>query len=410
MAKTAKRVDNKGRKLPDGFSQRADGRYQARFTFNGKRYTYYGKDLTELKFRMKRIQAEICNGIYGELENITMNQWFEKWIEVYKKGKLKKVTLYNYQNYWKWYVADELGRMQLTKIRQIHIITLYKKLLTGDHPLAIGTVKYVNNIIYNMLEQAVNNDIIRRNPTNGALREIDKPEAKVREALTVGEQSRFFEYIDGHRYFGRYKPMFTIAFGTGLRIGELTALTWADIDFDNNLINVDKTLHKTRFLTENNNHYLINTPKTKNAVRKVPMLSQVKEAFVEQRRYLDMLSVRCNVVVNGYSDFVFCTQNGRPYYADLVNIEIRRIIKVQKTEEDAIAQEENRDPVYLKDFTPHIMRHSFASRCYEAGMDPKILQKIMGHAKIETTMDIYTHISEEMEKKEMSILESVVIS
>ena len=76
---------------------------------------------------------------------------------------------------------------------------------------------------------------------------------------------------------------------------------------------------------------------------------------------------------------------------------------MQKTEEDILAKEENREPVYLKDFTPHIMRHSFASRCYEAGMDPKILQKIMGHAKINTTMDIYTHISESRTKKEMSI-------
>ena len=85
MAKAAKRVDDKGRKLPDGFSQRSDGRYQARFTFNGKRYTYYGKNLAELKVRVNRIQTSFHDGIYSNLENITMNQWFKKWIDIYKK-------------------------------------------------------------------------------------------------------------------------------------------------------------------------------------------------------------------------------------------------------------------------------------------------------------------------------------
>ncbi|RHV01240.1 site-specific integrase [Firmicutes bacterium OM07-11] len=410
MAKAAKRVDDKGRKLPDGFSQRSDGRYQARFTFNGKRYTYYGKNLAELKVRVNRIQTSFHDAIYSNLENITMNQWFKKWIDIYKKDKLKPVTLYNYQSYWKWYVADTIGGMQVNRLKRIHMITFYNDLLNGEKKLAIGTVKYINNIIYCMLEQAVYNDIIHRNPVYNVLREIETPQTKEKEALTVEEQSRFFEYIDGHRFFDRYKPMFTIAFGTGLRVEELTALTWDDIDFENETINIDKTLHKTKFLTENNNRYLINTPKTKNAIRKVPMLPEVKKAFKLQKQYLDSLSIRCNIEINGYSDFVFCTQNGHPYYADLVNIEIRRIIKVQKTEEDILAKEENREPVYLKDFTPHIMRHSFASRCYEAGMDPKILQKIMGHAKINTTMDIYTHISESRTKKEMSILESVVIS
>ena len=156
-----------------------------------------------------------------------------------------------------------------------------------------------------MLEQAVYNDIIHRNPVYNVLREIETPQTKEKEALTVEEQSRFFEYIDGHRFFDRYKPMFTIAFGTGLRVGELTALTWDDIDFENETINIDKTLHKTKFLTENNNRYLINTPKTKNAIRKVPMLPEVKKAFKLQKQYLDSLSIRCNIEINGYSDFVF---------------------------------------------------------------------------------------------------------
>lgn len=201
MAKAAKRVDDKGRKLPDGFSQRSDGRYQARFTFNGKRYTYYGKNLAELKVRVNRIQTSFHDGIYSNLENITMNQWFKKWIDIYKKDKLKPVTLYNYQSYWKWYVADTIGGMQVNRLKRVHMITFYNNLLNGEKKLAIGTVKYINNIIYCMLEQAVYNDIIHRNPVYNVLREIETPQTKEKEALTVEEQSRFFEYIDGHRFF-----------------------------------------------------------------------------------------------------------------------------------------------------------------------------------------------------------------
>ena len=409
MSRTTKRVDNKGRKLPDGFLQRSDGRYQARFTFNGKRYTYYSMNLSELKAKVIQKKSEFSSGIYSDIENITLNQWFEKWMQIYKKGKLKPITWRNYQNYWKWYVEKTIGGMRVKDIKRIQIISLYNELFNGELALATGTVGYINNIINGVLEQAVYNDLIHKNPVMNVMKEIVKPVTPIREALSITEQNLFLDYIDGHKFFDKYKPMFIIAFGTGMRVGELTALTWEDVDFENERINVDKTLHSTRFITEDGHRYLINSPKTKNSIRMIPMLGSVKEAFRKQKEYQESLSVKCNVSVNGYKNFVFNTRNGKPYTADLVNIELKRIARVQNKEEKAKAALEKRNPIFLKYFSSHVMRHSFASRCYEAGMDVKAVQKIMGHARIDTTMDIYTHCSEEVASREMKRLESVVI-
>ncbi|PWJ50477.1 tyrosine-type recombinase/integrase [Faecalicatena contorta] len=407
MQTATKRVDNKGRKLPDGFSQRSDGRYQARFTFNGKRFTLYDTNLINLKTKVLKKKNDFNSGIYGDLENMSLNQWFEKWLQIYKKDKLKPITFQNYQNYWKWYIADTIGSMRVSKIKRVQIISFYNDLLHGENPLASGTVGYINNILYGVLEQAVYNDLIHKNPAENVMKELVKPAPAKREALSPVEQGLFLDYIDGHKFFDRYKPMFTIAFGTGLRVGELTALTWEDIDFENEIIDVNKTLHSTRFITEDGHRYLINSPKTRNAIRIVPMLGVVKQALKQQKAYQESLCVQCNVKVNGHSNFVFTTQNGKPYTADLVNIELGRIMKVQNREEKEAAEQENREPVYLKYFSSHVMRHSFASRCYEAGMDVKAVQKIMGHARIDTTMDIYTHCSDEIAKREMKLLESV---
>ena len=156
-----KRTDNKGRKLPDGFSQRSDGRYQARWTFEGKRYCMYDQDLAVLKKKVMQYKVDLENGNLRIIEKVTLNQWFDKWMLAYKKDKIKPLTYANYEKYWNRYIRDTIGKMEMSKIKRIHVIELYNSLLNKDvKPLSIGTITYVNNLVYSSLEQAVRNDVL----------------------------------------------------------------------------------------------------------------------------------------------------------------------------------------------------------------------------------------------------------
>lgn len=402
MEKRAKRVDNKGRKLPDGFSQRADGRYQVRFTVNGKRFTVYDMNLTSLKAKFIEKQNDLNKCIFNNLDGIILNDWFEYWLCNYKSDKIKKVTYKNYENYWKWYVAETLGKLKIRDIKRVQIIALYNSLMSGEKHISIGTLRYVNNLIFSVFEQAEFNDIINRNPASKILKEIVKPEQKQKIALTVDEQNIFFEYIGGNKVYNKYESMLIVAFGTGVRVGELTALTWDDIDFENETISVNKTLHYVRYMTQSGHHYVITSPKTLASIRKIPMSKEVKEAFENQKNYQKSMDLKGNMDIDGYHDFVFTTLQKTPYTPDGVNAELGRIINSYNVEETEKVITESREPVILRKFSAHFMRRTFATRCFENGMDIKVVQGILGHARIETTYNIYITCNTEKAKKEMN--------
>ncbi|MGF6990726.1 integrase [Lachnospiraceae bacterium PM6-15] len=396
-----KRVDSKGRVLPPGIYQRVDGTYEARVTYKGRRYSLYEPDLVLIKKRKVLFMADLENGVQGVTSDVTLNHWFDMWLENYKKRKIKPITYRNYQKYWEWYVSKEIGMIPLREIKRIQLVRFYNGLMEKKNPLSYGTVTYINNIVNGCLEQAEFNDLIRKNPANKILKELVRKEGKKKDAITHEQEELFFSYIEGHVFFERYRPMFMVAFGTGMRVGELTALTWEDIDFKKREISVNKTLGFAKFISEEGHRYIITTPKTTNAVRVIPMTTKVYDALKLQKKYQERLSLRQNIVVCGYRNFVFHTQNGKPYYPDLVNIELKRIVKVYNKEETILAEEEGRKPILMERFTPHVIRHTFASHQYELGMDLKILQKIMGHAKYDTTLDIYTHCSKSQVREEM---------
>lgn len=211
-----KRTDNKGRKLPEGFSQREDGRYQARWTFLGKRYCLYGWDLKQLKDDVIRRKAQQQNTMnIMEPSKVTLNQWFPKWLEVYKAGKVKASTLNHTYKIYESYVKDQIGGLPIQEIRQIQIINLYNSY--ADQGFSISTIGNIHACIHDMLQAAVNNDLLIKNPADNAMRTIRARIAEKREALTVEEEKRFFDFVESNYTFRVYAPVMTILFGTGLR-------------------------------------------------------------------------------------------------------------------------------------------------------------------------------------------------
>lgn len=253
-----------------------------------------------------------------------------------------------------------------------------------------------------MFGAAVDNGLIKINPAKGAL-QFKKDKQAVRRIITEQEEDVFFDYIRNNGYHRHYVPLFTVGFGTGMRIGEIFALTWEDIDFENNVIHVNKTLARLSDYINNNGRqmFVINKPKTETSIRDVPILPKVKEALLEQRE----TQTKSKITIDGYTDFVFTTRNGNVYSNANINLALKAIADGINRKEKQKAEAENRDPTYFEKFTPHCMRHTFATRCYEKGVKPKVVQKILGHKTLDMTLDVYTHVTDEMLLSDMKKLE-----
>lgn len=190
---------------------------------------------------------------------------------------------------------------------------------------------------------------------------------------------------------------------------ELLALTWDDVDLKNNVIHVNKTIY---YQPQDNGKrkQRITTPKTKNSFRTVPILSEVRKALHEQRKQQFMLGINDSVEIDGYKGFVFTTTKGTPYISDGINRIIKRICKNINKQETQKAEKENREAIEMPEFSAHIMRHTFCTRLCENDLNVKTTQSIMGHADIKTTMNIYTHVTEEKKQQELSKLNNIKIS
>jgi len=270
--------------------------------------------------------------------------------------------------------------------------------------LKVGTVNTLHNVLYPSFELAVRDDIIRTNPCVNAMRQLRKREGKTvvrhKRALTHEEQTEFIRYITDHPVFRKYTCLFVVMLGTGVRIGEASGLRWEDIDFENRVIDINHAISychrglKPPYPYEF--HYEL--PKTAAGVRKIPMLDQVYDVLMETYKE-QKASGFSNMVVDGVTGFIFSRSLGKPYDSSTVNFHIKQIVKTHNDEEVAKAKEEKREPILLPHFSCHSLRHTFCTRFCENETNIKVIQSIMGHTDIHTTMDIYAEITESTKKR-----------
>lgn len=395
------RKDHRGRVLPPNVSQKADLRYIWRKTIDGTRYTLTDNDLNTLKKKIIEKEAQIQNGIYSEPSKVTLNEWFYKWIETYK-GNLRQSTKGNYTGLWESYVKDsKIGKMSISKIKRVHIVELLKE-LTEKKGLATATVHNTHIVIYGCLSDALEDGMILNNPAQGAFSKIKHKEPRKREALSVQQQEMLVSFIASSDIFRVHMPMFAFFLGTGARFGEMAGLTWKDIDLKKNVISIN---HTALYGKVNGKMQLyISKPKTAAGIREIPIIPELRKQLLMQKQYDLATGQHGNAIIDGYTDFVFHTSTGKPHTETGVNAIITRIVKNCNEQEIARAKKEHREPVLLPNFSPHILRHTFCTRFCENESNVKAIQKIMGHRKISTTMDIYTHVTEE---KAQSVMEEL---
>ena len=399
----ANRKDNKGRVLRQGESQRKDGRYMYRWTYEGKTNTIYSMSLPELREKETQIQRDIEDGIdSNRADKMTLNDCFDRYLQT--KTRLRETTLTNYKYLYDRYVRATLGEKKVGKIKFSDLQRMYNNLL--EDKIEIGTLTLLHNTISPALDLAVRDNIIRSNPTNGLMKEVRNSHdtsRKKRVAMTSKEQTEFMNYARNSDLYCVYVPMFTVFLGTGLRVGELLALTWSDIDFKKKNINVNKTL-TYKVGTNKKAELHISPTKTGAGTRTIPMLEEVRKAFLEMRKER-IANGMCETMVDGYSDFVFTNSRNHVHKPNTINRVMDNIIKAYNKEEIANAKKEKREAFEIRHFSVHNLRHTFLTNYCQFETNLKTIQDIAGHSDISITMKVYAEATEESKKESFERLE-----
>ena len=413
--------DNKGRILRQGERQREDGRYEYRYKdIKGYTRSVYSWKLVEtdkvpigkksgqsLRELEKQVRRDVEDGLNSfSAQKTTLNAFFDSYIET--KYELKQSTRTNYKYMYKKYVQDDFGLKDIASIRYSDIKKFYIHLIK-DIGFKPNSMEIIHTILHPIFTTAVRDSLIRINPTDGVMAEIKKShdwEKPKRHALTENQQSAFVSYTANNKKYQHWLPVFTVLLGTGCRVGEVVGLRWEDCDFENNIISINHNLIY-RLQDSGKCEYHITTPKSKSGIRIIPMLSEVKQALFRERA--NQLETGFNhTTIDGYSGFIFQNRYGECLNAHCINIAIERIRKDYNKEEIKMASNEQREPELIPHFSAHNLRHTFCTRFCENETNLKIIQEIMGHSDISTTMNIYNEATKEKKIESFANLEGKI--
>ena len=373
--KASRRLDKNRLTLRKGETQRKDGTYDFRWTSaDGKRHSVYAATLQELREKEEEI----------------------------KRG-LKHNTFTNYKYMYNMFVRPSFGKLRIASVKKSDVKRFYNT-LADEKILTIATIDNIHTVLHQVFDLAVDDNYIRINPTDHMLKELKQShnfETEKRKALTVAEQKLFIDFLQNHPQYHHWYPVFAVMLGTGMRVGEIVGLRWCDIDLEQDIIGVNHTLVYYNHGDGKECSFSINTPKTKAGERTIPMLDFVKEAFLMEKKYQEETGLHCKATVDCYTDFIFINRFGDVQHQGTLNKAIRRIIRDCN---DEVLLRGEADPVLLPKFSCHSLRHTFTTRLCESGVNVKVIQDVLGHADISTTMDIYVDVTKDMKQKEFNVL------
>ena len=374
-------------------SKRPDGTWWARVSVgyddNGKRIrkAFYGKTRKEVQEKLTAAINDVNNDNYIEPSKMTVSQWLDIWLKDYKKNSIKQSSYMRYHTSIESNVKPYIGRLGLKDLRNDTIQKLINDLTKEG--LSTSTVTKAYMILNASLQKAVENQLISKNVASHI--SLPRQEKRSVKVLTIEEQERFVEAVNN----ARYGDLLILNLATGLRIGELLALTWDDIDFEQEILNVNKTVYRFRDpdASESKYHIEIGSPKTKSSNRSVPLLPNMIQMLKNRKENIMKERMTASVKYVDYN-LVFCTQKGTPmHYADVVKY-FREVIK--------------QIGVDLDGMRIHSLRHTFATRCLENGIELRVVQELLGHSSISMTADLYTHVLPDKKKKSIMKLNGTI--
>lgn len=364
----------KGKELGKGIRQRKDGLYQARFTNRfGKRQVIYEKTYNGIQKKMREVMYADEREISVIESNITLDEWYKQWMYTYKNNCRNNTKDTYYRHYKR--VKDELGWRKLT---QLNLMVMQRAInnLNSDNER-----KNSKKVLVDMLEKAVDSNLIVKNVAKQINTVITKEEKKERRALTKNETDIFLAEARNTIYYN----LFIVALETGMRIGELSGLQWEDIDFHNRIVHVR---HSMTYFSNTDGKYIfeLHPTKTNKGMRDIPLTENAIIALKSQYLQKQDILNKGKEVIEEYADLVFVTRNNRPTTQFLVSECIGNVLKrIHKKDPELIFEK----------ITPHCFRHTFATRYLEAGVPLKTVSALLGHTQLQLTTDLYMHVTQE---------------
>jgi len=341
------RKDLRGRALRKGEVQRAsDKRYMYTYTDPlGRRKYIYANDLTTLREKEKKLMKDQLDGLDLYVAGkATINDTFDRYMST--KYDLRSTTRSNYLYVWDHFIRDTFGKKLIADIKYSDVLQFYLYLL-NDTGITLGTLDSVHGLLHPTFQLALRDNVIRSNPTDGVMAELKRkmtdPE-DIRHALTIEQQREFLDFLERPEYV-RWKPLFTVMFGTGCRVGEVIGLRWTDIDLKNESISIN---HNVTYYPRSDKGYRcefrVSLPKTEAGIRMIPMLDKVKDAFILEKKNQKEKGYHSIVELDGMSGFIFCNRFGNLHNPASINREIKRIVDDHNAYEEIKAR-----PRYIVD-------------------------------------------------------------
>lgn len=337
------------------------------------RKQFYGKTKAETLEKMNDYKDKNKRGLIPQNDKITLNEWFKSWLYDFKANEIKASTIQRYDVIYRNYIEkSEIAGIKLKDLNSLTMQNYYNNLIKiGKTPM---TIKIVNKAIKSCLKYAKKINYVAENCCDNVIlpKILRRGEDKV-AVFTVEEQKKFMEAIKEHKH----RLEFILTLGTGLRIGELVALRWEDIDLENGSLRVNKSIWRGYVTIDGKRKYVMEetAPKTPSSIREVAMPDKILEELKIHKTKQDGVKEKYKEVYIDKS-YVFANIIGEHVLADTLS---KSFVKVLKDNG-------------IKHLKFHALRHTYATRLFEKGVQLKTVQKLLGHSSIEITADIYTHV------------------
>jgi len=318
--------------------------------------------------RLAELLVNIEKGCYVRPKRLTLAEWLELWLASYVKLRLSPQTVESYEMIIRRHLAPALGATPLNQLQPQHFYGYYRRALScgradGRGGLSLRTVQYHHSILSEALEHAVKTEIIGRNPANAV--NPPRPERKSMATLAPGDIPRF---LAAARIEPHYALFYTALF-TGLRMGELLALSWGHVDLVLAQIRVLKALHKRRGVCE------LREPKSPHSRRQIALSPSLALVLRQHKAEQEARTILLGRALTD-SDFVFCRPDGNLLDPGTVRRVFARILR----------------RAGLRRLRFHDLRHSHATLMLVSGVHPKIVQERLGHSSVAITLDTYSHV------------------
>ena len=309
---------------------------------------------------------------------MTLDNFFYTWISDIRTT-VKPNTIRTYSCAYLNHVSGMLGKLGLSKIKHSDILRTRSRISKEVSPTYTN---YIITVLKMILEEAVRRELITQNPAKNirGIKVIRKSQSVTHRALTVGEQHDFMTHIRGKKYYN----LLALLLCTGMRFGEIGALRWDDVDFNRELILVERTVS----YDENCHIVITKTPKSQASVRDIPINSSIRKILMSQKKLTYGLKKSMNP-----ENLVFLSDKNGVVENRAVNRFILKAIR-----------EINTSGIMMNKFTCHALRDTFATRYIEQGGTMQTLKTILGHSSITLTMDLYSHVLPDVRKREMDMI------